>query len=231
MSGLSDAMIINGAVLAVVLEADLGPHRKIGWFRVLRPVITVLIIIPFFFTTLPTAGNDLALQGAGLLAGVLLGLASVSPLLVTVRWDPAWRPRGLFRSARSAAGPASVSQAGIGYALIWIAVTAGRLAFAYGAQHVFPVALGQSVGMPVPLIENSSMTNGPVVTPGCMPRANGMTRTATLGSSPTSRSRVSWRVIIVSLPTGLRITASLRITPKPGGSVTRVSSACRSVRS
>jgi hypothetical protein len=135
-------VILQLVVLGVVLESDLG-RRKIGWFRVLRPVITVLIIIPFFFTTLPTAGNDLALQGAGLLAGVLLGLASVSPLLVTVRWDPAWRPRGLFRSARSAAGPASVSQAGIGYALIWIAVTAGRLAFAYGAQHVFPVALGQ----------------------------------------------------------------------------------------
>jgi hypothetical protein len=145
----ANIVILQLAVLGVVLESDLG-RRKIGWFRVLRPVITVIVIVPFFFTTLPTARNDLVLQGAGLLAGALLGLASVSPLLVSVHWDPAWRPHRRFRSARtpvrppaSPVRPAAVSQAGAGYALIWIVVTAGRLGFAYGAQHVFPAALGQ----------------------------------------------------------------------------------------
>lgn len=134
-------VILQLAVLAVILESDLG-RRKIGWFRVLRPVVSIVIIVPFFFTTLPTAGNDLILQGAGLLAGTLLGLASVSPLLVSVSYDPAWRPRG-FRAARTQLRPAAVSQAGVGYAAIWIAVTAARLGFAYGAQHLFPAGLGR----------------------------------------------------------------------------------------
>jgi len=60
-------VILQMAVLAVVLESDLG-RRKIGWFRVLRPVVTVVAIVPFFFTTLPTARDDLILQAAGALA-------------------------------------------------------------------------------------------------------------------------------------------------------------------
>ena len=134
-------VILQLAILAVVLESDLG-RRKIGWFRVLRPVIAVVAIVPFFFTTLPVARNDLILQAAGALAGALLGLISVSPLLVSVSYDPAWR-RHWFRTARATGKPAAVSHAGLGYAAIWIAVTAARLGFAYGAQHLFPTGLGQ----------------------------------------------------------------------------------------
>jgi hypothetical protein len=134
-------VILQLAVLAVILESDLG-RRKIGWFRVMRPVVTVVVIVPFFFTALPAARNDLILQAAGALAGVVLGLASVSPLLVSVSYDRAWRPRG-FRTARTRARPAAVSRAGLGYAAIWIAVTAARLGFAYGAQHLFPAGLGR----------------------------------------------------------------------------------------
>jgi len=39
MSPLAQALVINGFVLAAVLEADLGAHRKIGWFRILRPAM------------------------------------------------------------------------------------------------------------------------------------------------------------------------------------------------
>lgn len=135
-------VILQLAVLAVILESDLG-RRKISWFRVLRPVVTIVIIVPFFFTTLPTARNDLILQAAGALAGVLLGLVSVSPLLVSVGYDPAWRPRRLLRTSRIPARPGAVSRAGLGYAAVWIAVTAARIGFAYGAQHLFPTDLGQ----------------------------------------------------------------------------------------
>lgn len=137
-------VILQLAILGVVLESDLG-RRKIGWFRVMRPVIAAAAIVPAFFTTLPTAGHDLLLQAAGALAGLLLGLFSVCPLLVSVSYDPAWRGRrfGHFGPERGRARPAAVSRAGLGYAFVWIAVTVLRLGFAYGSQHWFPADLGR----------------------------------------------------------------------------------------
>jgi hypothetical protein len=38
MSVLIDAEIVNVVVLAAVLEADLGSHRAISRFRILRPL-------------------------------------------------------------------------------------------------------------------------------------------------------------------------------------------------
>ena len=38
LSELTEAMIVNGVVLATVLATDLGPARKIGPMRLLRPV-------------------------------------------------------------------------------------------------------------------------------------------------------------------------------------------------
>lgn len=136
----ANIVFLQLAVLGVILESDLG-RRKVGWFRVLRPAIAVVLIVPFFFTSLPTARNDLLLQGAGALAGVVLGLFSVSPWFVSVGYDPDWRSRWSRRD-RPPKG-ATVSHAGAGYALIWIAVTAIRLGFAYGSQHWFPASLGQ----------------------------------------------------------------------------------------
>jgi hypothetical protein len=137
-------VILQLAILGVVLESDLG-LRKIGWFRVMRPVIAVVVIVPAFFTTVPTAGHDLLLQAAGALAGLVLGLFSVCPLLVSVSCEPAWRSRwfGHFGPERGRTRPAAVSRAGLGYAVVWSAVTVFRLGFAYGAQHWFPAGLGQ----------------------------------------------------------------------------------------
>ncbi|MBP0457969.1 hypothetical protein [Streptomyces montanisoli] len=136
----ANIVIMQLAILAVVLESDLG-RRRIGWFRVGRPVVGVIVIVPFFFTSLPTGGDDLLLQGAGALAGAVLGLFSACPLLVSVGYCPDWRRRWP-RASASAGKPAAFSRSGVGYAAIWIAVTVARLGFAYGAQHVFPVGLG-----------------------------------------------------------------------------------------
>ena len=45
---LTNALIINGLVLFAVLEADLGPARKLTRFRLLRPLLLSASIMPMF---------------------------------------------------------------------------------------------------------------------------------------------------------------------------------------
>src|SRR5258706_223575 len=74
MSVVDQALLINVIVLIVVLEADIGPHRKIGWFRIARPLVLAAAIIPIYLKSLTTHGTGLYLELAGTAAGILLGL-------------------------------------------------------------------------------------------------------------------------------------------------------------
>ena len=73
MSPLTEAMIINGVVLFAVLESDLGPHRKISRFRVIRPFIVSALVIVLFLDRPVTHGNGLLVELAG--TGDLVGYA------------------------------------------------------------------------------------------------------------------------------------------------------------
>jgi len=120
-SELTDAMIVNGVVLATVLATDLGPARKIGPMRLLRPVIAAAVIIPLFIKNPVTHGNGLTVEIAGTVAGLLVGLAAAALM-------------GVYRSPETGR---PVSRAGAPYAALWIVIVGARAAFSYGAEHWF----------------------------------------------------------------------------------------------
>jgi hypothetical protein len=118
-------MIVNGVVLATVLASDLGPARKVGRMRLLRPVIAAVVIIPLFISAPVWHGTGLAVEIAGIAAGVLGGLVAAA----------------LMRVYRSPATGGVVSAAGWPYALFWVVIVGARAAFSYGAGHWFTASL------------------------------------------------------------------------------------------
>ncbi|AGP59704.1 hypothetical protein M271_41635 [Streptomyces rapamycinicus NRRL 5491] len=127
MSTIGQAMIINAAVLIAVLEADLGPHRKIGKLRILRPPLMTAAIVPLFIKSPATQGSGLALELAAVVAGLIVGLLAMT--FTTVYTSP------------TTGKP--VSRAGFAYAALWIVVIGARAAFSYGSEHWFARQLGR----------------------------------------------------------------------------------------
>jgi hypothetical protein len=121
MSELTQAMIVNAVVLATVLATDLGPARKIGPMRLLRPLIAAVVIIPLFISQPVTHGSGLAVEIAGCVAGLLGGLAAAA----------------LMKVYRSPGTARPVSSAGAFYAIFWTVIVGARAAFSYGAAHWF----------------------------------------------------------------------------------------------
>ena len=115
---------LNLALLAWILSSNLGT-RTLTRRRITTPLFVVAAAGWFFLDDAPTLGNDGLLELAGLGAGLLLGV--VAALTMRVRRD----------------GDRVTTTAGLAYAAVWVAVIGGRVAFAYGAEHFFPRAIGQ----------------------------------------------------------------------------------------
>jgi hypothetical protein len=123
---MDSAIIIDGALLAAVLQADLGPARKIGRMRLLRPMALAAAIVPLYLKTVASSGNGLTLEVGAAIGGLLLGLGATALMSV-------------YRSPETGE---TVSRTGFSYAALWTAVIGTRAAFSYGSTHWF----GQSLG-------------------------------------------------------------------------------------
>jgi hypothetical protein len=121
MSTLAQAEIVNALLLIAVLQADLGPHRKIAGHRILRPILLAAGIVPLFLDKVSTHGGGLTVELAGIAAGAVGGLLALA----------------LMRVYRSATTGKPVSAARWGYGLLWTGVIAARATFSYGADHWF----------------------------------------------------------------------------------------------
>jgi hypothetical protein len=117
--------LLNAGLLAFVLWANLGT-RTVTLARFTLPLLLVAVAAGVFLRDIPTAGNDLGLELAGVAAGAALGLVAAA----------------LVRVDRDAAGRL-VMRAGAAYAVLWAVVIGGRVVFAYGADHWFPAAIGR----------------------------------------------------------------------------------------
>jgi hypothetical protein len=157
MSPLTQAMIVNSVVLVAVLEADLGPHRKINWFRLARPLLMAAGIVPLFLTALATHGTGLTLEITGATSGLLLGLLATALM-------------GVYRSPKTAR---PVSRAGFGYAAVWTLVIGARAAFSYGSYHWFSSPLTNWM--------TSHQVTGDMITNALVLMAVSMVLTRTIG--------------------------------------------------
>ena len=123
---VDQALLINVIVLFVVLEADIGPHRKIGWFRIAQPLVLAGVIVPIYLKSLTTHGTGLYLELHG-----------------NHRRHPARPDRNrLMQVYRNPKTGRPVSRADSGYAILWIIIIGARSAFSYGSAHWFGPQLG-----------------------------------------------------------------------------------------
>ncbi|HTJ71973.1 MAG TPA: hypothetical protein VL551_30815 [Actinospica sp.] len=120
LSTLTQAELVNAAVLTVTLHSDLG-HKKIGAFRLLRPAVMCAAIVPLFVSAPVTRGDGLAVELAGAAAGLLVGLLGLT----------------LMRVYRSPETGLPTSAAAWPYALMWTVIVGARAFFSYGAEHLF----------------------------------------------------------------------------------------------
>lgn len=113
-------LLLNLIVVFIALESDIG-RRKIGPFRVFRPLVTALVIVPFFFSGMDWSGNGLLFEAAGAVVGLLLGFAALS----------------FMKFEYDAAQHRTYSRTGVAYVVAWLLITGAKIFFSYGSTDIW----------------------------------------------------------------------------------------------
>jgi hypothetical protein len=156
------------------------------------PLITSLLIVPFFIKGAATAGTGLALEVALIAAGLLAGLLAASQM-------------GVYLSPQTGR-PAT--RAGLAYALVWAAVMVARTAFSYGSAHWLAAPLGR--WMASQHVTSDALTDALIF----MALAMVLTRVAAMAI----RGRaVTQRAATTAIPTPMPSPATAHAKPRPWG--------------
>lgn len=115
--------LLNAALLVLVLGTNLG-RRVATPRRLLFPVALVAVAAMVLLRSVPTAGNDVQLELAGVAAGVAAGALAGTVMSVERVGARAW------------------TVAGVTYASIWVVAIGGRMLFAAAATGPFATGIG-----------------------------------------------------------------------------------------
>ncbi|MEU5213209.1 hypothetical protein [Streptomyces sp. NPDC020742] len=121
---LTNALLINAVVLAATLGSDLG-RRTYNGRRIWVSLIICTAVVLTFGSTLYTSGVGLTAEIIGVAVGVLIGLLAVSLMKVSKRADNT-----------------IVTVAGVGYALVWVAMALVRSLLSIGLTYWFGTDVG-----------------------------------------------------------------------------------------
>jgi len=116
--------LVNGVLIALVFRQIRG--RRLTPVTLLLPLAIVVVVATQYLHAIPTAGNDLYLIGAGVLAGAALGTGC-----------------GLFTRVHPGTDGVPIAKAGWAAALLWVAGVGSRLAFSLYASNGGEASIGR----------------------------------------------------------------------------------------
>jgi hypothetical protein len=119
-------IVVFIGIAALIIATQVG-RRALTPRRFLVPVLAVGFVAYHYLQSVPRVGGDLDFEIALAVAGALCGLAAAS----------------LMRVERDGQTGRVITEAGLAYAALWITVFGGRLAFAWGASHLWSHQIAQ----------------------------------------------------------------------------------------
>lgn len=121
----SGEIALNLGLLAAMILTQWG-DRAWSLIRVALPLAIVAAVGAYYLPGTPTSGGDGRLEVAGALVGAALGFLAAA--CIALRHEDDGRV---------------TMRAGLAYALVWVVAIGGRIAFAYGANHLWLQPIGR----------------------------------------------------------------------------------------